>query len=87
MEGHIENEHLMLSYHGIWTIRCKKDNSTRCAHAFVSYICFLYIPHEAWAIVCYFLQSSPELHDSGSNSSHAFSLYRYILKMLSLGAG
>ena len=34
------------------------------AHAFVSYICILYIPHEAWAIVYYFCKGSPEPHNS-----------------------
>lgn len=33
------------------------------AHAFVSYICILYIPHEAWAIVYYFCKGSPEPHN------------------------
>lgn len=52
----------------------KKITAQGCSCFRVVYV-FKYIPHGAWAIVCYFLQSSPELHDSGSNSSHAFSLY------------
>lgn len=45
------------------------------AHAFVSYICILYIPHEAWAIVYYFARAVQSLITVVFNSFHAFSIY------------
>ena len=46
-----------------------------------------YISHEAWAIVYYLYRAVQSLNVVIFNSSHAFSLYGYIVKMLLLGNG
>ena len=59
------------------------------AHAFMSHIyTLIYITHGAWAIVCYYFASSPELYVSNANSPHApFFMCKKLLINKSLSSG